>query len=267
MKSQFILFVSAAVIALTACTEKIPTACECHQALKKDGREASIYPKCQEMRTANADFDTEVRQCAANDILKGNTKVEKAESSELVVPDAGIYAVDPMNSALTWTGKKITGKNHFGSIMFNSGNLEFENGSIKSGDLSIDMTTITVLDIKDEKMKAKLEGHLNSPDFFDTAKFPESKFVLSSVEKGENSSFKVKGNLTIKGITQEVSGNILLVLKNNQLIGGGTVTFDRSKFDVKYGSGSFFENLGDDLIEDNVDMKIKIVAKAANLPA
>lgn len=268
MKINSSILVIAAALTFSACSEKIPTACECYQALKVDGREAKIFSKCEEMKKADEDFETAVRQCAANDILRGNTKVEKASTGDLVVPESGTYEVEPTNSAVTWTAKKITGKTHFGSVQFGSGSIEFANGNIQSGNITIDMTSIEVLDIKDkEEMKAKLEGHLNSPDFFDTAKFPTAKYTVTSSEKGENSSFKLTGNMTIKGITQEVTSDILLTLKGELLVGGGTLTIDRSKFDVKYGSGSFFDDLGDDLIEDEISFKIKIIAKASGNPA
>ncbi len=267
MKINSSILVIAAALTFSACSEKIPTACECYQALKVDGREAKIFSKCDEMKKADEDFETAVRQCAANDILRGNTKVEKASTGDLVVPESGTYEVEPTNSAVTWTAKKITGKTHFGSVLFSSGSIQFENNTIQNGEIIIDMTSIEVLDIKEEEMKAKLQGHLNSADFFDTAKFPTAKYTITSVEKGENSSFKLNGNMTIKGITQEVPANILLTLKGDLLVGGGTLSIDRSKFDVKYGSGSFFDNLGDDLIEDEISFKIKIIAKASGNPA
>ena len=267
MKIKSLLICSLGVLALSSCQEKIPTACECYSALKTEGREAKIYAKCQEMREADVAFADALTQCAADDILKGNTKVQRSSGDDLELPANGMYNLDAANSAITWTGEKITGKNHFGSILFKSGTIQFENKTIVGGELMVDMSSISVIDLKDEESNAKLTSHLNSPDFFDTAKFQEAKYTVTSVEARENNSFKIQGSMTIKGITQEVSSDIFLTLKQGTLVGGGTVTFDRSKFDVRYGSGSFFDDLGDDLIKDEITLKVKIIATPEVNPA
>jgi polyisoprenoid-binding protein YceI len=48
------------------------------------------------------------------------------------------------------------------------------------------------------------DGHLKSPEFFDTAKYPEIKFVSTSAVPDGNNEYLVKGNLTIHGVTKEV---------------------------------------------------------------
>lgn len=266
MKLRSLFFIGAAALVLSSCSEKDPTACECHEAIKKDGTEADIYSVCQSKKTADTEFGEAMAQCAANDILKGNTKVEKMESKDLAIPESGTFVVDTAASSLSWEGKKITGKKHNGLISFNSGELQFENGMLSGGTFKINMGSITVTDLKNEDSKAKLEGHLNSPDFFDTTKFPEGTYEITQVTPGENNSFEVIGKMTVKGITNEVKSNVILTMNGDKLIGGGTMNFDRSKFDVRYGSGSFFDDLGDDLIEDMILVKIKLIA-SANQPA
>jgi Uncharacterized conserved protein len=80
-----------------------------------------------------------------------------------------------------------------------------DNTTLKGGSFVIDMSTINVLDIPaDKKGNADLRGHLSAPDFFDVAKYPTSKFVITSVEdKGDK--LHVTGNLTIKDVTKSIT--------------------------------------------------------------
>lgn len=259
MKIYPIILISMLAI-FSACTEKGPTACECYEAALKDGSESSIHSTCETLKKQDSTFMQAYKKCAADAILKGNTKVERMKEDQLVLPESGSYIINNELSALSWTGEKITGKNHLGNLKFQSGSLDFTGGTLQGGNFVIDMSSISVTDIKDEDSRAKLEGHLNSSDFFDTAKFPQATYTITEVKAGENNSFEVIGDMTIKGITEPVKANVLLTLKNSQIVGGGTMTFDRSKFDVRYGSGSFFDDLGDDLIKDTITLKIKIIA-------
>ena len=263
MKFLPITILASMILMLSACDQqKDPTACDCYAALQSEGTESTINDRCVELKK-DSTFLKMFSKCASDAILKGNTKVTRMEGNQLELPETGNFAMDTDASAISWSGEKITGKNHQGDIRFKSGSLNFANGQLSGGSFKIDMSSIAVSDIKDEGSKAKLEGHLNSPDFFDTAKFPEASYTITEVIARENSSFEVKGDLTIKGITESVTSNILLTLNNNKIVGGGTMTFDRSKFDVRYGSGSFFDDLGDDLIKDNITIKLKVIANNA----
>jgi len=153
------------------------------------------------------------------------------------------------NSNLKWTGKKITNSSHYGSIKFKSGKVKFFDGRIESGKFIVDMTSINVEDIKGNS-KAKLEGHLRSDDFFSVLEFKESSLeITSSVEEGE--VLKVYGYLNIKGISSQVE----FEMKKDGENWLSSLTFDRSKHNIRFGSGSFFENLGDKLILDEIELE------------
>ncbi len=162
--------------------------------------------------------------------------------------------IDTESSSLNWIGKKITNSQHNGSLKFISGELTMCNDqktskmSICKGSFVVDMTTLLVEDLSGSS-KQRLEGHLKSDDFFSVDKHKKSFLTINS-SKIIESGFSVNGSLTIKDITHPVEFELI---RNP---GGFTANmiFDRSKYDVKYNSGSFFENLGDRLILDDIEL-------------
>jgi polyisoprenoid-binding protein YceI len=171
---------------------------------------------------------------------------------------AGNYVIDTSSSNVDWFGKKVTGE-HNGSINIKEGSLEVAGGAIKGGTVVIDMQSIINEDIEDADYKAKLEGHLKSEDFFSVEKFPIAKLVLTDVEKsGDEYSFT--GDLTIKGITKPVSFKGKSLADGDHVKVEGAITIDRSDYDVKYGSSSFFDNLGDKMIYDDFTLNYVLVA-------
>jgi polyisoprenoid-binding protein YceI len=170
---------------------------------------------------------------------------------------AATMKLDPAKSSIKWTGTKVTGK-HAGTVQVKSGELSVEKGVLKSGMITIDMKTIKVTDITGEYAQ-KLVGHLNSNDFFavdvkgnETATFKTTK--VTAMSKGK---YKVEGTLTIKKKSASAS---LAMTKNGDMY-TGDLNFDRTKFDIRYGSGSFFSNLGDKMINDEVTLAISLATK------
>ena len=162
----------------------------------------------------------------------------------------------PVNTAaskVNWKGYKVTGS-HSGSIAVKSGTLDFNGDVLTGGNFSIDMNTISCEDLTGNG-KTNLEGHLKSDDFFGVANFPEAKFVISRViSRGKAGEYKIVGNLTIKNTTKEV--------KFDAIVAGGkataTIKIDRTDYDIRYGSGSFFDSLGDKTIYDEFDINIAL---------
>lgn len=169
--------------------------------------------------------------------------------------------VDTLNSNIQWVGYKVTGQ-HNGVVNIKSGSLTYnDQGFFSGGSFEIDMNTIKVMDLQGE-MAGKLEGHLKSDDFFGVAKNPTAKFVITKVvPKGKPGEYKIIGNLTIKSITKEVKFDALLKEEaGGKIVATGDIKLDRSDFDVRYGSGSFFDGLGDKTIYDEFDLKVKLTA-------
>ena len=169
------------------------------------------------------------------------------------------YRIDSSQSKVTWTGYKVTGQ-HTGVVPVRTGDLQFDNGQLVGGDILIDMAALTVTDLTGE-MKGKLEGHLKSPDFFGVEKHPTAKLTIDKVtSRGKAGDVRINGQLTIKETTRPVKFNAQLVERGNQVVGTAELTIDRTEYNVRYGSGSFFDNLGDNTIYDEFDLKIELVA-------
>ena len=152
------------------------------------------------------------------------------------------------NSKVIWKGYKVTGS-HQGTIALQSGNLTFEADKLIGGEFVINMTTITNTDLEGD-YKGKLEGHLKSDDFFGVTTFPTATLVFKDVKSTGKNSYAVTGDLTIKGITNPVSFDISIYGSKAT----ASVKIDRTKFDVRYGSTSFFDNLKDKAIYDEFDL-------------
>ena len=152
------------------------------------------------------------------------------------------------NSKVIWKGYKVTGS-HEGTIALQSGNLTFEADKLVGGEFVIDMTTIITTDLEGD-YKGKLEGHLKSDDFFGVTTFPTATLVFKDVKSTGKNSYAVTGDLTIKGIKNPVSFDISVYGSKAT----ASVKIDRTKFDVRYGSTSFFDNLKDKAIYDEFDL-------------
>lgn len=166
------------------------------------------------------------------------------------------YTVDAAKSSITWIGKKVTGS-HNGTISLKSGSLDVDGKNVTGGTFVIDMTSI-----KDADGSAKLEGHLKADDFFGSTKFPTSTFVITKVT-GKGADVNVAGNLTIKGITKPLSFPATLAFNADGTVSAlaGKITVDRTKYDIRYGSKSFFDSIGNKAIDDNFEIGVKLVAK------
>jgi polyisoprenoid-binding protein YceI len=161
--------------------------------------------------------------------------------------------VDVAKSAVKWLGKKVTGE-HTGTIALKEGTLEVNGGKVTGGKVVIDMNSIVDTDLTDAGMNGKLVGHLKSDDFFGVTAFPTAELVITKVE-GSNFS----GNLTIKGVTNPTSFTATASKDGKSTVYKGTITIDRSKYNVRYGSKSFFDNLGDKVIYDEFTLDFSLV--------
>jgi polyisoprenoid-binding protein YceI len=170
-----------------------------------------------------------------------------------------VVSVDVDRSEIVWVGKKVTGE-HSGNIELKSGGFEFSNGVLSGGNFVMDMHSITNSDLEDEGMNSKLVGHLKSDDFFGVEKYPEAKLEIQNVEKHANDQYHLTGEITIKGITKSITFPASVNDYGDSYSASADVVIDRSEFNVRYGSGSFFDNLGDKMIYDDFELKITLVA-------
>lgn len=170
---------------------------------------------------------------------------------------AGTQKVDTSKSSVKWLAKKVTGE-HFGTISVKEGSLEVNNDKVSGGKVVIDMQSIVCTDLTDAGYNAKLVGHIKSDDFFGVATFPTAELAITKVESN-GTSHTFSGNLTIKGITNPASFVATSAKEGKSTVYKGTLVVDRSKYNVKYGSKSFFENLGDKVIYDEFTLDFSLV--------
>ncbi|HQW02847.1 MAG TPA: YceI family protein [Saprospiraceae bacterium] len=176
-----------------------------------------------------------------------------------VDPVKGDLKVNTAASKVEWIGRKVTGK-HNGTINIKEGVLQIKDGILLGGSFVIDMTSIKVLDMTGE-YAAKLEGHLKSDDFFAADAYPTSKLIITQANAKGDGQFEIKGNLTIRDVTKEVTFMTQLTPDGKKYKATTNITIDRSNYNVKYGSGSFFEGLGDKTIYDEFDLAITLITE------
>lgn len=171
------------------------------------------------------------------------------------------YKVDSQNSKVNWLAKKATG-DHNGEISVSNGSLNTENNLLKAATFDIDTRTITDKDLTEKADNDKLISTLKSNTFFDVDKYPKATLVTTSVVHGAGQQYTVNGKLTIKGITNDVTFPATVVISGKKLTANAKITIDRTKYDIKFRSKSFFENLGDKVIYDNFDLDVALTANA-----
>lgn len=160
--------------------------------------------------------------------------------------------VNAEKSTITWLAKKVTGQ-HEGTVSLKDGVIILKEGKLAGGKFTMDMTSINTTDL-DGGMKEKLDGHLKSDDFFATEKNPTATLAFKTIADKGNGVYTVTAELIIKKITNPITFDISV---SNS---GATtkLSIDRTKYDIKYKSGSFFENLGDKVIYDDFELTVDL---------
>lgn len=190
--------------------------------------------------------------------------MERLEAGE--IPEAvDVYRISAEASTIAWVGTKIGGA-HDGTIAVDHGELYVFDGELLAGEVVVDMQQIVVLDIEDPGSNARLKAHLESDDFFSVETFPSAFFEITAVEAVEvpvpgEKTHRVFGNMTIKGITHGIAFDALIETGEDSLLAYADFTLDRTRWDVRFGSGRFFENLGDNLIHDDFRLTLDIIAR------
>jgi polyisoprenoid-binding protein YceI len=181
------------------------------------------------------------------------------------VAGAQTSQVDPATSSLQWKGAKVIGDSHTGNIAIKSGEITYGKDGPASAVIVVDMKSITNTDLKDAEYNKKLITHLKSDDFFSVEKHPEAKLTIKKFTKVTGDEFKLDGELSIKGIVKPVSLKAK-VSQEKQEISKITadLEFDRTEFEVRYGSGKFFQGLGDKVIADKVEVKVELKGKPSS---
>ena len=196
-----------------------------------------------------------------------NTEATDAQAEAEASALSKTYAVNSEATTLGWMGSKLTGSSHNGTIQVSEGSLSVENDKLTAGTFTIDMNTITNLDLEDQESNQKLVGHLTSPDFFDVAAHPVSTFEITKAEPmaqadAEGNNYSISGNLTIKGIEKNITFPAKFTATQDQANLSAKFSIDRTQWDVRYGSDKFFDDLKDNVISDIIEYDLSLSAAA-----
>lgn len=186
-----------------------------------------------------------------------------------------IYKVDAASSNVEWIGTKVSGY-HTGTVKIKNGELMVGNGNLTGGKIVLDMTTITASGPgkTEDEMNKKLTGHLQSPDFFDVATYPEATFEITGVKpfsgvvndsidprqesiskyKVANPTHTISGNLTIKGITKNIEFPAGITSSENGMDAIAKFNIDRTQWNIVY------PGKPDDLIRNEIHFGISVKA-------
>jgi polyisoprenoid-binding protein YceI len=194
-------------------------------------------------------------------VTEENKNSATASSLSLHVADEKYFIIDKKESVVAWTGSSVHGKQE-GYAYISKGELMIENGQLTGGTVEIDMNKT---EGPGHGRDNNLINHLKGPDFFDVKKFPFSTIAITSVASINVEDKEITGNLTIKGITHPVTFPVKMEVKDGIVKASGKLVIDRTKWDVRYKSGKFFDNLKDQAISDSIEFHIMIVAKNKHL--
>jgi polyisoprenoid-binding protein YceI len=165
------------------------------------------------------------------------------------------FTADTMQTKLLWLGEKVTGQ-HTGTVNLKSGWITWKDNKIVSGEFDIDMTSL-----KESESNARLEGHLKSDDFFAVVKFPVAILSITGSTPFDKGTGVVSGTLTIKGVTNPLEFKAALQKKDDGMWFYANIVVDRTKYNIRYGSGNFYDNLGDKTIFDEFKVKVNLFVK------
>lgn len=173
------------------------------------------------------------------------------------------YQIDTQASTAGWTGSKKLVVNYYdsGSIAIKRGEATIVNNALTGGHIVFDMTTINATSTGKGDGQDGLSIHLKSPDFFDVTKYPESKFTITTVQTDAQGKTTLNGTLSIKDVTCPISIPVTVAAQNEGIQIKGVAAIDRSLWNVKYGSESFFDNLGDKVIDDMFTLGFTVLLK------
>jgi polyisoprenoid-binding protein YceI len=197
-------------------------------------------------------------------VMQGQVNAE-GKQSKTEPQLSGTFSVKIDQSSVEWMARKVVGSSHHGTVNIKSGSLLMKDGKLTGGRFDVDMSSISNKDLTNETLNAKLVGHLKSDDFFSVQKFPVATFTISKAEyistaAGSDPNYTITGDMRIKGITNKMTFPARIDINDGKITAVAKIVVDRSKFDVRYGSGSFFDNLGDNMIDDNFTLNLNMTA-------
>lgn len=179
------------------------------------------------------------------------------ETISIATLEDGAYHANKEASTIAWSGKKTAMAPHTGKVSLDFADLMIEKNQPAGGSITINMQSITT----DENI-VLLEEHLKNDDFFAVQTYPISTFTITSITPTSlepTRNYLATGTMKIRDIEKELSFPINIEQVETDIHITGTIVIDRTDFDIRYNSSSFFENLGDKLIENNFTLTLDLI--------
>ncbi|MFA6072800.1 MAG: YceI family protein [Candidatus Woesearchaeota archaeon] len=191
--------------------------------------------------------------CATDNKTDNDDTLENTNDDDAFNVAKGPYTLDVEDSTIAWSATKIAATPHTGTINLKSGSIDLTDINFATGSFVIDMTTITSDQNLDNLIK-----HLNSADFFNVKMYPTSTLNVKSISKLDDSKYNIVADLTILNVTKEITFPATLIMDDDNLIANAKFDIDRTKWGIKYNSGSFFKDLGDNTIKDEISYTLNL---------
>jgi polyisoprenoid-binding protein YceI len=187
---------------------------------------------------------------------EGSSFIEYLKSDQ----NKHIFTFLPEGSSVIWRASKVTGAGHHGTLEIEYCSMSIGEGAL-SGDIVFNMTKLENSDLDDEKLKSELETHLKSADFLDVIQFPKAKASFYTKEIDENGKWKGIVDVSIHGVESQLEVEGAVRKEGEVFVLESAFTFDRTEFGIVYNSGNFFKDLGDNVINDEVEVEMELSFK------
>ena len=201
--------------------------------------------------------------------MSGGTVEGTGSASEPAPPPDKTYTVDPQESSVEWIGRSLGGRHQGTLALLPGGTFTLRGGRVVTGIFDLDMASIRDTDLTDDALRQVLHHHLASEDFFDVARYPRASFQFERADEIPGSTqgepnYHVRGKFLLKGVTNPLDFPAMIGRSpsgDGSLVARANFDLDRTRWNVLYGSGKFYEKLGRHLVSDLVTLDLKIVAR------
>ena len=181
----------------------------------------------------------------------------------IIIPSVE-FTIKENESTIRWKGSKSTGSYHDGNILIESGVVNIENNNILNGEIIINMNSITCADIEDKNSNQYLVEHLKNEDFFSVTEFPVALLKIINVKHKEKNDYLIIADLTIKDQTHPINFVADIKINKDAAVATGKIEIDRSKYNIKYKSKTWYDDLGDRFINDIFELYFNLIALPAS---
>jgi len=177
----------------------------------------------------------------------------------IIIPISS-FSIMQDKSIIKWKGTKSIGSYHEGYILVENSFVNIDKNVIIGGEININMDSITCTDIEDKNSNQYLIEHLKSADFFSVPTFPFAFLKITNIKHIEDNDYLITADLTIKNETHPIDFFANIKVDKNAALASGKINIDRSKYDIKYKSKTWYPDLGDKFINDIFELYFNLVA-------